>query len=506
MMSGESTIPEYQRADQMLQNGQLRDAQVVYRELCEKHPADPQCWHVLGAICGMLGEMSEAERYARRAIAIAPDFAAGYFNLGTALLNQGKLDEAESCFRETLRREPGDARAHNNLGNALRAKHQMVEAEQCFREALRLQPANPDVLVNLGAVLRERGIADEAIRCFGDALQLNPDHVDALCNLGNAVSQGSEPEYGIAYLEHAARLAPTAGHVWAQLGTVLVRLKRFDAAADACRKALELDPERADSWYNLGCVYRDAGDRAQAEPLFREALKRDPNLEEARYFLAWWGAEEVPPSAPPDYVKDLFDGYADKFDSHLTGNLEYRTPELLAQAVRDTRGAKSEPMHVLDLGCGTGLAGVALRDSIRHLVGVDLSPKMIEKARARGIYDELVVGDVMAPLEGVQDRYELIVSADVFVYLGNLSSVFGACARALRSGGLFALSVETAGNSSGFELRNSGRYAHGDAYIKSLAKKAGFEEAVVRDVVLRKEKGEPMAGRIYVLRKYAVEH
>jgi predicted TPR repeat methyltransferase len=302
-------------------------------------------------------------------------------------------------------------------------------------------------------------------------------------------------------LQHATRLSPQSAAVWTRLGALLQSLKRFDEAVAACRLALNLAPERAESWYNLGCVFRDAGDRDQAEPLFREALKRDPNLDEARYFLALWGSEGVPQSAPAEYVKDLFDGYADKFDSHLTGNLEYRTPELLAQAIREACAGSIVAMDILDLGCGTGLAGVALRDSIRYLAGVDLSPKMVEKARARGIYDELIVGDIMTPLATAENRYDLIVSADVFVYVGDLSGMFMACSRALRAGGLFALSVEKAGDADGFDLRNSGRYAHGDAYIGSLANQAGFEEVIARDVALRKEKGVPMAGRIYVLRK-----
>jgi predicted TPR repeat methyltransferase len=126
---------------------------------------------------------------------------------------------------------------------------------------------------------------------------------------------------------------------------------------------------------------------------------------------------------------------------------------------------------------------------------------MIEKARARGIYNEVIVGDVMSPLGPAVDRYDLVISADVFVYMGDLTAVFDACARALRAGGLFALSAETGNDSTSYELRASGRYAHGDLYIRGLANQFGFDPLIMRDVVLRKEEGMPMAGRIYVLKK-----
>ena len=101
---------------------------------------------------------------------------------------------------------------------------------------------------------------------------------------------------------------------------------------------------------------------------------------------------------------------------------------------------------MLDLGCGTGLAGAAFRPFCDWLVGVDLSPAMLAQARAKGLYDRLVEGDVAAFLAdeaAAQARYHLIVAADVFMYLADLSAVLKAAAAVLAPSAMIAFSVET---------------------------------------------------------------
>jgi predicted TPR repeat methyltransferase len=216
--------------------------------------------------------------------------------------------------------------------------------------------------------------------------------------------------------------------------------------------------------------------------------------------LAALGAAPVSETAPAEFVVELFDSYANRFDEHLVKELEYRTPEYLNRVLRSALGENARSLHIIDLGCGTGLCGPLLRDIAASMVGVDLSPKMIEKAEQRGVYDRLVVGDITAELESTQAAYDLIVSADVFIYIGNLAPVFAASGKALKPGGLFAFSVEAGEEGAQYVLRTSGRYAHSMDYVRSLAAGVGLTEVSVEDVVLRKEKGLPMAGHIFLFR------
>ena len=156
---------------------------------------------------------------------------------------------------------------------------------------------------------------------------------------------------------------------------------------------------------------------------------------------------------------------------------------------------------VMDLGCGTGLCAPLFRGMAGTLVGVDLSPQMLDRARQRKLYDRLVLGEITEELRKKRNAYDLIVSADVFIYVGALEAVFDAATRALRPGGWFAFSIESEEGGDGFVLRASGRYAHSIAYISRLAEAAGLREVHLQKSVLRMDKGQPIDGYIVVLEK-----
>lgn len=132
---------------------------------------------------------------------------------------------------------------------------------------------------------------------------------------------------------------------------------------------------------------------------------------------------------------------------------------------------------------------------------MDLSPKMIQKTRERGIYDELIVGDLLTPLRESNSRYDLIIAADVFIYVGDLSQVFAGCQVALRPGGLFAFSTEREESTASYALRRSGRYAHAVDYIRTLANSSGFKEISAEQAIIRQEQRTPIDGNIFVFQK-----
>ena len=263
-------------------------------------------------------------------------------------------------------------------------------------------------------------------------------------------------------------------------------------AADLLTQALELAPGYASAWFALGELREKLGDRDGAVAAFRKAAQADrQDRHGATLHLIRLGA--LPAAAMPEgYVRALFDGYAPGFDQALIEGLGYRAPELLLRAVQAARaGERMKFGSVLDLGCGTGLAGAAFRPFCDWLVGVDLSPAMLAKARAKGLYDRLIEGEAAGFLgqeAAAKARYHLILAADVLMYLDDLAPVLKAAAQVLAPSGLIAFSLETHGG-DGVILRETLRYAHGAAHVRAALEAGRLTLVSLDSAATRTEKG-----------------
>jgi len=278
----------------------------------------------------------------------------------------------------------------------------------------------------------------------------------------------------------------------------------FAAAADILDQTVELAPGFATAWFALGAIRDRLGDRNGAIAGFEKARAADPeDYHGARLQLARLGAGETAPAMTQSYVRRLFDQYAGRYDTALIEHLAYRGPALLRDAVEAVLPAAGRPMRfaaMLDLGCGTGLAGAAFRPCVARLVGVDLSPAMIERAAAKGLYDRLAAADLLDALAGEAAnaaRYQLVIAADVFVYISDLAPVTAAVARILTSDGLFAFTVETHAG-AGVQLLPTLRYAHGEAYVRDVLREAGLAVTHLVKAPVRSEKGVPVDSLIVV--------
>ncbi|MEQ1663463.1 MAG: tetratricopeptide repeat protein [Thiobacillus sp.] len=277
--------------------------------------------------------------------------------------------------------------------------------------------------------------------------------------------------------------------------------QQWDAAIDAFQKALELAPDNTKALYGLGAAFAEKGLHELAIKYFQQYLEIVPDNKQVEFHIArLTGAS---PSAPPaEYVSKLFDQYAEHFDLHLITALSYKAPELLYAAIGEVGGTDTVWTDVLDLGCGTGLCALLFKERALKLSGVDLSEKMIEVAKRRNLYDRLTVGDITVVLEGLNQVHDLIIAADVFVYVGELKRVFELSSAALKRSGLFAFTVEAAKDEAvDYVLQPTGRYAHSKHYIKELAESFGLEMSIMNDVVLRIDRGNPINGYMVVLRR-----
>jgi predicted TPR repeat methyltransferase len=277
----------------------------------------------------------------------------------------------------------------------------------------------------------------------------------------------------------------------------------LSAAADLFAQAVEAAPGFAAGWFALGETRAKLGDRAAAAAAFREALRLDPrDSHGAALHLARLGAADPDGAMSPSYVRTLFDQYAPRFDAALMEGLAYRGPERLLDAVARARALSAEAQFgtMLDLGCGTGLAGAAFRHQVRHITGVDLSPGMIAQARAKGIYDRLETGELMeflAAERAARWRYDLVIAADIFVYLFDLVPVVRSVANVLSPGGLFAFTVETHGG-DGVDLGDKLRYRHGAAHVRAAVAAGPLQLLELASVATRIESGGTVPGLLAV--------
>jgi predicted TPR repeat methyltransferase len=278
----------------------------------------------------------------------------------------------------------------------------------------------------------------------------------------------------------------------------------LSGAADILVQTVELAPRFATAWFALGAIRDQLGDRDGAVAAFGHARDADPeDYHGARLQLARLGSGDTAPAMTETYVRRLFDQYAGRYDQSLTERLSYRGPMLLRDAVQALMDAGGRPMHfaaMLDLGCGTGLGGTAFRPFVDQLVGVDLSPAMVAQASAKGLYDRLSAGSIepfLADEIGTGSRYDLVIAADVFVYVNDLAPIIRGVASVLAPDGLLAFTVETHAG-EGPKLLPTLRYAHGANYIRAVLGNAGLTPVQLMKSSVRKEKGVPIDSLIVV--------
>ncbi|MEX2200831.1 MAG: methyltransferase [Dongiaceae bacterium] len=280
------------------------------------------------------------------------------------------------------------------------------------------------------------------------------------------------------------------------LGLALKNEGDFAGAREAARAACDLAPGWADAWFVLAESCEQLGANGEAASAYRRCLEIDPSDRfGAAARLAMIGMAAIPDRLPPAYVAALFDGTAARFEESLLGRLDYRAPSLLYEAVTNHRDRLPAPLAILDLGCGTGLAGQVFRPLAQRLDGIDLSSRMIAEAARKKIYDNLGIGDLLDSPDPTAPRYDLVVAADVFNYLGNLAPAFAAATARLRLGGMLAFTIEE-GATAPFDLGPGQRYRHHPAAVRADLNAAGFRMLDDREALLRLERREPVRGRI----------
>jgi predicted TPR repeat methyltransferase len=383
----------------------------------------------------------------------------------------------------------------------------LAQARDCFERCLELTPDRPSVLGNLGVTLFRLGHSREALAYLRKATAADPELREAWACLGLAHEAHGDWAAAIEALTKALDLSDPSPMLWFSRGQCLARLGRASEALDALDRALALDPAFAQVWSVRGGLLREMHRFEAAAQSFERAiaLGADPQLH--AWYLASVRGGPAPANAPRQYVQALFDDYATDFQEHLVDKLGYRAHEILLQPLIEQRRSGRRWRTVLDLGCGTGLCAPLLHPHCDAIDGVDLSSGMLEQAAKLGLYRELVHADIAEFLSSRASQpsadLDLVVAADVLIYVGDAVAVFRDVARLLAPGGLFAFTVELPPSKSeqDLELLPSLRYAHSQRYVRRLAAQCGLEVDDLRAAPIRHEQGKPVAGLYVTLRK-----
>ncbi|MES2537996.1 MAG: tetratricopeptide repeat protein [Pseudomonadota bacterium] len=373
----------------------------------------------------------------------------------------------------------------------------LEQARSTFEAALALAPGRPSVLGNLGITLFHLGHPEQAVPLLQQASAAAIPYAGAWNYLALAHESLAQWQPAVDALERAGELAPGHAALWFRKGQCLLRLGRVQEALQAYDRALALAPDFADAWSARGGLMRELHQLGEAANCFEKALAFGGDPELNGYYLACvTGATAVPPP-PRRYVESLFDDYAAEFQNHVVGQLGYQGHESL---LRPLISAGRRFHRALDLGCGTGLCAQLIHPLVDVLDGIDISQGMLEQARQLGIYRALTHADIGSFLETAEGGADLVVAADVFIYVGDLAAIFQSIRRVLAPDGRFAFTVEAPAGDEDLQLLPSLRYAHSERYIRRLANASGFTVDEIFRAPIRYDQAQAVEGLYVYLR------
>ena len=516
--------------------GNIDKASSQFLNVLKMDPKNPDALYFMGMIDHSGGRSEVAEHRANDLLLLKPTDGKALNLLGTILMSRGKTDEALEHFNKGIKHNKDDARlrvnaaicnigsgnpeasierckeaidispeyanAYNILGNAYMGLNDMENAASSFKQALEQNPAFHDAEFNLGVSLFELNKYDEALMSFNKVLESLPNSVHAITRKADVYLIKNELEKASKLYDQAIKTNNKFPNAYIGMGKLLQRLKKHDDALSHFKKAIELNPNSIEALINAGVSFQKIDNNEAAAAAFNDVLKIDTENSQAKFLLAT--VQDTPPPAKPDgdYVKRLFDEFADHFDDSLE-KVDYNAPEQLIALAKQILPDSDSPLflNILDIGCGTGLTGMQFKSLSQSLKGIDISPRMLDSARKRGVYDELEENEILNALVRHQNDTDIIVSADTFPYFGDLESVFLSVTSALKDNGLFLFTVETHESNDDYLLGKTARYSHSEKYIKDVAKRRGLEVLNCDDTVYRKEAGNDVNGLIVALKK-----
>jgi predicted TPR repeat methyltransferase len=426
-------------------------------------------------------------------------------------LGSGAWEEARQELDAGIAEAPGHAGLRKCRADLRERLGDREGAARDAAEAVVLDPADPQAKAILGVALLRLGFVGDAVSCLAEAVAGSPTDLDYREALSTALEKSGDPETALLVLTDGIDLCPASVAMRNAAILLCVRRRDFSQAVRLAEKARSLGIADACTFGLKGHALSSLGQHDAAGIAYQDALKLGPEDPYVRHLVVSSGAMPNSKRAPEGYVRTVFDGYADRFETHLV-SLGYRIPgairTLLQAHPKIVAGLPVGP--VLDLGCGTGMVALAIGDlNLGPFTGVDLSPRMLDHARAKRIYTELREADIVTDLAEDTERWPLIIAADVLCYFGALEELLALVHQRLEPGGWFVFSVEeilpdhdgvVPGNGD-WALQRQGRYAHAEHYVYEAVCAAGFRVLRMDRPVVRQEAGADVPGLLLAVER-----
>jgi len=387
-------------------------------------------------------------------------------------------------------------------------KGNFQEAENLYRKILEANPKHYQSLGYLGLLAKQSKKYDISKKLLEKVIQINPNLAEARNNLGLLYQELGEYQKAINCYQKAVQINPNLAEPHSNLGLLYRELGEYQKAINCYQKAVQVNPNFVKARNNLGLSYQELGEYQKAINCYQKAIHlynhalvlnpnnlRAYNNREIALHLLNSQAGVTTKTASEDYIKTLFDDYAKRFDHHLTTILDYKVPQFLINSLYTLIGSDLIFDNVIDLGCGTGLSGKEFRPISKRLVGIDLSPKMIEIAEGKRIYDLIENIEVNKYLETKSEKYDLFIATDFLIYLGDPTRLFSNISKTSKPKAIFLFSTESTQDKD-YILTNQGRYAHSEEYIHQLAKLNKFTILNVENATIR----TGIEGHLFILR------
>ena len=425
-----------------------------------------------------------------------------WIGAGNAYYGLRRFKEAEQAYLKAASLPSTDVVALANLVGVYFETARFKEGLAVCDQALAERPDDFNVLVHKGNILSSLDRHGEAIDFYQKALKVSPNDLLVLFNLANALAATGQTDSAEEIYRRLLAVSPNDAEYLYAYAVFLESKEDFVRAAKTYLRLLQIK-ENATTHVTLsGCLYnlQLKGETDRVLYLTDEWLSLFPDNPIAEHMLETLKGSNDLKRASAAYVQELFDAFADSFDSVLNG-LEYQAPSLIATAVKKI--SFDRPPSILDLGCGTGLCAAAMKEAglcFSSLAGVDLSAEMLKKADQRQLYAALYQDDIVSFLPSCPSRFDLAVSADVFTYMGDLSKVFSGLSIAVKSGGRIVFTVSENTEGVGYALEPSGRFMHSKEYVINELR-SNFDIEEIQSVTLRQELGKPVAGLLIVGKK-----
>lgn len=335
-------------------------------------------------------------------------------------------------------------------------------------------------------------------QAFEKAIELNPNDSDLYLQLGNCYKKEKDYKSALVYFKKAIQINNKCHLCYHQIADTYNKLNKFELSIFYLQKAIKICPDFYEALFSMAQCYRKMKNETKMIEYLHKTLLKSPEHPGANHLLASLN-KETSSKYSSEYARDLFDRYADYFEDHLVRSLKYQVPFIIKEKLIYLNPPKDS--KILDLGCGTGLLGKTIVDIFPNLVGVDISSNMIEETRKKDIYTTLHVNDIHDFLLKNVQKFDLIIAADVFIYIGDLQTIFSRAKKSLNNDGYFIFTTElfTGTNNENYQLAKHGRFSHKVGYIESLCKDIGFNIVEKEEIILRQENKIEQKGIIFTL-------